>query len=72
MGMEGRKDIIELEDCPFCGGIARIFVSDGVRVKCTQCGCQTPERIDTCGEWWENGKSNALEWVIKKWNRRVK
>ena len=61
----------ELKPCPFCGGIARIYCREGVRVKCTKCGCETPTRNDSPGEWWENGKTNALEMVIKEWNRRV-
>ena len=29
--------MIELKSCPFCGGEARLFVNNGVRVLCNKC-----------------------------------
>jgi len=62
---------MELKPCPFCGGIARVYCRDGVRIKCSKCGCGTPVRSDSPGEWWENGRQNALDMVIREWNRRA-
>ena len=58
--------MIELKSCPFCGGEAMLFVNDGVRVLCTKCGATTRILVDG-----ERVETNAVENVIKAWNRRV-
>ena len=57
--------MIELKPCPFCGGKARLFVSNGVRVLCPKCGATTRILVDG-----ERVETNAVENVIKSWNRR--
>ena len=57
--------MIELKSCPFCGGKARLFVSNGVRVLCPKCGATTRILVDG-----ERVETNAVENVIKAWNRR--
>lgn len=57
--------MIELKPCPFCGGKARLFVSNGVRVICHKCGATTRILVDS-----ERVETNAVENVIKSWNRR--
>ena len=56
--------MIELKSCPFCGGKARLFVSNGVRVLCTKCGATTWTAADS-----ERVGTSAVEDVIKAWNR---
>ena len=56
--------MIELKPCPFCGGEARLFVSNGVRVLCPKCGATTRILVDG-----ERVETNAVENVIKAWNR---
>ena len=59
----------ELKPCPFCGGKAKLYVHDGVRVLCTKCGATSMSLED-----YYNGldiKSNAVRDVIAAWNRRV-
>lgn len=56
--------MIELKSCPFCGGKARLFVSNGVRVLCPKCGATTWTAIDS-----ERGRTSAVEDVIKAWNK---
>ena len=56
--------MIELKPCPFCGGKARLFVSNGVRVLCTKCGATTWTATDS-----ERGRTSAVEDVIKAWNK---
>lgn len=56
--------MIELKPCPFCGGKARLFVSNGVRVLCTKCGATTWTAADS-----ERVGTSAVEDVIKAWNR---
>ena len=68
--MELKGQTMELNPCPFCGGAARVYCRDGVRVKCTKCGCETPVRSDN-PEQWENGGLTALNTVIREWNRRA-
>lgn len=57
--------MIELKPCPFCEGKARLFVSNGVRVLCPKCGATTRILVDG-----ERVETNAVENVIKSWNRR--
>ena len=52
--------------CPFCGGEARLFVNDGVRVLCTKCRASSKILVDS-----ECYKTGAVEKVIEAWNRRV-
>ena len=56
----------ELKPCPFCGGKARLFVGNGVRVICSKCYAGT--RILTDNMEYE---SNAVEMVVEAWNRRA-
>lgn len=56
--------MIELKPCPFCGGKARLFVSNGVRVLCTKCGATTWTAADS-----ERVGTSAVEDVVKAWNR---
>ena len=58
--------MFELKPCPFCGGRARLFVKDGVRVVCTRCYVSTRVLRDEL----EYG-SNAVEPSIEAWNRRA-
>ena len=58
--------MIELKSCPFCGGEARLFVDDGVRVLCTKCRASSKILVDS-----ECYKTRAVEKVIEAWNRRV-
>lgn len=55
--------MIELKPCPFCGGL---FVSNGVRVLCPDCGATTRILVDS-----ERVETSAVEDVIKAWNRRA-
>nr|DAH76866.1 MAG TPA: restriction alleviation protein [Caudoviricetes sp.] len=56
----------KLKPCPFCGGEARLFVSDGVRVLCTKCRASSKILVDS-----ECYKTSAVEKVIEAWNRRT-
>ena len=58
--------MIELKPCPFCGGEARLFVNDGVRVLCTKCRASSEILVDS-----EYYKTSAVEKVIEAWNRRA-
>ena len=59
------QTMIELKPCPFCGGKARLLAGNGVRVLCTKCGATTRILVDI-----ERVETNAVENVIKSWNRR--
>ena len=58
--------MFDLKPCPFCGGEARLFVNDGVRVICSQCYAGTTIQTDMI-----EYNSNAVEMVIEAWNRRA-
>lgn len=58
--------MIELKSCPFCDGEARLFVSNGVRVLCPDCGATTRILVDS-----ECVGTSAVEDVIEAWNRRT-
>lgn len=58
--------MIELKSCPFCGGEARLFVDDGVRVLCTKCRASSKNLVDD-----ECYETRAVEKVIEAWNRRA-
>lgn len=59
----------ELKPCPFCGGDARLFVNNGVRVFCLFCGIRTESLKDALNTG--GAPKNAVEAAITKWNRRV-
>ena len=58
--------MIDLKPCPFCGGEARLFVSDGVRALCAKCRASSKILVDS-----ECYKTRAVEKVIEAWNRRT-
>lgn len=58
--------MFDLKPCPFCGGKARLFVGDGVRVICSKCYAGTMVRTDNI-----ESDSNSVEKVIEAWNRRA-
>ena len=66
--------MIELKPCPFCGFDAQLAVmkSVGVSVKCTNafCKCQTVYMYDNLGSLGDWPEKNAVDEVIKRWNRR--
>lgn len=59
--------MIELKPCPFCGGKARLFVGDGVRVICSKCYAGTMIQRDSV-----ESESNSVKTVVEAWNRRAK
>lgn len=58
--------MFELKSCPFCGGEARLFVNNGVRVLCNKCHASSEILADS-----EGYKTRAVEKVIEAWNRRT-
>ena len=59
----------ELKPCPFCGGKAYLFVDNGIRVLCVQCGASSKV---LCDMRTANGVAgNATKSVIEAWNRRA-
>ena len=57
--------MIELKSCPFCGGYARLFLSYCFSLFCPKWGATTRILVDG-----ERVETNAVENVIKAWNRR--
>lgn len=60
---------MELKPCPFCGGKAKLFVNDGVRVLCVKCRATSKILVDEY-----NGfeiRTNAVRDVVEAWNRRA-
>lgn len=57
---------IALKPCPFCGGEARLFVDNGVKVICSKCCVGTMVLTDSIAY-----ESNAVETVVDTWNRRA-
>lgn len=66
--------MIDLKPCPFCGSDAKLAVIQnvGVTVKCTNefCKCQTSYVYDSFGSFSVWPEKNAVDKVIKCWNRR--
>jgi len=66
--------LIDLKDCPFCGGKAKI-ISRPVRSSNEQIQPSTPAIVG-CKKCWMIARivgyvSDALEIAIAKWNKRV-
>ena len=59
---------IELKECPFCGGNAKLFVDGGVRVMCPKCGATSRILRDGMGDRGVYG--NATKSVVNAWNMR--
>ena len=59
----------ELKPCPFCGGKAYLFVDNGIRVLCVQCGASSKVLRDM--QTANRVAGNATKSVIDAWNRRV-
>ena len=59
----------ELKVCPFCGGEAVVYINDGVRVMCRECGAMSKCLVDGYSQGKPNG--NALKAVIEAWNKRT-
>lgn len=59
----------ELKPCPFCGGRAALYVSNGVRVICLNCNASTMILTDMLTTSGISG--NATQAVINAWNRRT-
>ena len=65
----GGVSVFKLKSCPFCGGKAHLFVSDGVRVLCAKCGASSKILVDALTA---NGVAgNATKAVIEAWNKRM-
>jgi hypothetical protein len=70
---------IKLKPCPFCGGEARLQVTEkGVAVVCirlSECGCRTDRYQDfNVVTGWDDWKKRrtAVENAVKAWNRRTR
>ena len=73
--------MIKLKPCPFCGGEAKLFVSDGgVCVMCVNgfeknCGCRTGWYDDSSYidgmNGWRKSELTAVDRAIEAWNRRA-
>ena len=63
------KNEIKLKPCPFCGADAALYVDDGVRVICQNCGATSATKKDMLGLHGVAG--NATASVIYKWNQRA-
>jgi Lar family restriction alleviation protein len=70
---------VKLKPCPFCGGDARLQVTErGVAVVCirlSDCGCRTDYYLDfNVVIGWDDWKKrrSAVEKAVEAWNRRAK
>lgn len=61
--------MFELKPCPFCWSEACLFVKEGVRVLCPNCGAASRTLLDGMGPKGPCGC--AVKSVIEAWNRRV-
>lgn len=64
--------MIDLKPCPFCGGAAKLRVSEeawdsSVYVECTKCGAST-KMWPYVFEFEEEGATNR---AVESWNRRA-
>ena len=58
----------DLKPCPFCGGKASLYVTDGVCVICLKCNAMTEKLRD-----FRTGRGmsgNATARVVELWNKR--
>ena len=58
--------IEKLKPCPFCGGEARLFANEGVRVYCKNCHASTRILTDNAAL-----NTSAVQIVIENWNKRA-
>ena len=60
----------EIKNCPFCGGHAILSESDmygyDAEIRCDECGVRISASIGC------NSKEEAKEYVLSRWNKRVK
>lgn len=61
------RDDIELQDCPYCGGVGMLEEEHGWcwYVVCSDCGGQTA----SCGYGNEQERAEAARKVAELWNR---